>query len=195
MRRAGALARLSLLWAGVCLGAQLAFASGGIEVGDARLQADASVYRLDADFRIELPPEIEDLVNRGIAVHFRLSFELVRERRYWFNREVAEASQEFRLTYHPITRSFRVSSGLLHQNFNSLDAALRSIARVRGWAVADDHDINPRKAYRAALRLELDRSLLPKPFQLQVFTTDAWTLDSGEHRWIHPPAAPADAKP
>lgn len=187
-------ARLAIICSGLCLGAQLALAAGGIELGEARLQPDQKVYRLDADFSIALPPEIEDLVSRGIAVHFRLSFELVRERRYWFNREVAEASQEYRLTYHPITRSYRVSTGLLHQNFDSLAAALRSIARVRGWAVAEDVDVNPRKAYRASLRLELDRSLLPKPFQIQVFTTDAWTLDSGEYRWIHPPAGDAEAK-
>lgn len=174
---------LAALAAALCLSAQLAVAAGGIEVVEARLSADDAGYRLDADFRITLPPEIEDLINRGIAVHFALSFDLIRERTYWFNRTVSEQRREIRLVYHPITRSYRVSTGLLHQSFDSLEAALRSIARVRGWAVAELAAVNPRKVYRASLRLELDRALLPRPFQLQVIATDAWTLDSGEHRW------------
>ena len=174
---------LAALAAALCLSAQCAFAAGGIEIAEAQLDHDDSGYRLDADFRITLPPEIEDLINRGITVHFALSFDLIRERSYWFDRTVTEQRRDIRLTYHPITRSYRVSTGLLHQSFDSLDAALRSIARVRGWAVAEPGAINPRNVYRASLRLELDRALLPRPFQLQVIATDAWTLDSGEHHW------------
>lgn len=174
------LTAVALTCAIACAGAA---AADGVEVRDASLYVDASGYRLDAQFGIELPPEIEDLVARGIAVHFALDFEIIRERRYWFDRSVAERHQDFRLTYHPITRSYRVSSGMLQQGFDTLDEALRSIARVRGWAVADPTAMNPNKEYRASLRLSLDRSLLPKPFQLQVFATDAWTLDSGEYRW------------
>lgn len=174
---------LAGLAAALCLSAQLAIAAGGIEVIDAQLAPGEAAYRLDADFQITLPPEIEDLINRGIAVHFALSFDLIRERKYWFNRTVSEQRREIRLIYHPITRSYRVSTGLLHQSFDTLDAALRSIARVRGWAVAELAAVNPRKVYRATLRLELDRGLLPRPFQLQVIATDAWTLDSGEYHW------------
>lgn len=164
------------------------WAADGIDVRDARLHRGEAVVRLDADFGIALPPEIEELVDRGIAIHFSLQFELIRERRYWFNRTVVERSQEFRLTYHPITRSYRVSSGLLHQSFDTLDSALRTIGRVRAWEVVDAVAVNPNKRYRASLRLELDRTLLPRPFQLQVFATDDWTLDSGEHRWEFDPA-------
>lgn len=173
--------------AAACLLPAHAVADGGVRVDAATIRVDEDAYLLDADFAIELPEEFDDLVSRGIAVHFALEFELVREREWWFNRTVSKRRQLYRLSYYPITRSYRLSSGPLQQSFDSLDEALRSLARVRGWPVAAWGDLSLRKAYRAGVRLELDRSLLPKPFQLKVLSTDAWTLDSGWHYWTYQP--------
>jgi hypothetical protein len=160
-----------------------------IELRDARLYAEDGAHRLDSDFAITLPQEVEELVARGIEVQFTLDFQLVRERRYWFNRSVVERRQQLRLSYHAITRSYRVSSGLLHQSFDSLDAALRRIGRVRGWEVAAAGELRPDKNYRVSLRLALDRTALPRPFQLQVLASDAWKLDSGIRHWVYLPGA------
>ncbi|MDR3323251.1 MAG: DUF4390 domain-containing protein, partial [Zoogloeaceae bacterium] len=55
----------------------------------------------------------------------------------------------------------------------------------------------PGDAYRAGLRLALDVSQLPKPFQVASLTSRDWNLDSGWTRWnfvvpapVAPPAAP-----
>ena len=173
--------------AAACLLPPHAVADGGVRVDAATIRVDEDAYLLDADFTIELPEEFDDLVSRGIAVHFALEFELVRVRDWWFNRSVSTRRQLYRLSYYPITRSYRLSSGPLQQSFDSLDAALRSLARVRGWPIASWGDLSLRKEYRAGVRLQLDRSLLPKPFQLKVLSTDAWTLDSGWHRWVYQP--------
>ena len=48
-------------------------------------EADGGVV-LDAQFDFELPPVLEDAVNRGIALYFIIEFEMHRERWYWFDR-------------------------------------------------------------------------------------------------------------
>lgn len=170
-----------------CLLPAHAAADGGVRVDAVAIHAEDDAYLLNADFSIDLPDEFDDLVSRGIPVHFALEFDLVRERDWWFNRTVITRRQLYRLSYYPITRSYRLSSGPLQQSFDSLDAALRSLARVRDWPVAVWGDLSLRKEYRAGVRLVLDRSQLPKPFQLKVLSTDAWTLDSGWHYWIYRP--------
>lgn len=134
---------------------------------------------LSAQFAFEPSPALEDAVRRGIPVYFSIDFELVRTRWYWFNRTLASATLGYRLSYSPLTRQFRLSRGALAQPFDTLDEALATVRTVRGWkvagrAVAESHDhLLPR------VRLRLDTTMLPKPFQVDSLTNHDWALASG----------------
>jgi len=51
---------------------------------------------LDAQFDFELPPVLEDAVNRGIALYFVVEFELFRPRWYWFDKKLIDETRTFR---------------------------------------------------------------------------------------------------
>ena len=133
---------------------------------------------LDADFDFELPYVLEDAVNRGIALYFVIDFELYRERWYWFDRQLAQRSLTYRLTYSALTRQYRLARGSLALPFDSLAEALNAMRRVRGWKVLERGTLKPDEDYRAQLRMRLDTSQLPKPFQINAFTNRDWTLAS-----------------
>lgn len=146
---------------------------------------------LNATFEFELPQALEEAVQKGIALYFNIEFELFRKRWYWFDRMVASQTLVYRLSYSPLTRQYRLARGGLSQPFDSLDEALALVKSVRNWKVMDRAQLSPRDDYEAQVRMRLDVSQLPKPFQVNAITSREWSLAS-DWREVR---VPADLQP
>src|SRR5438445_9695807 len=149
-----------------------------IEVRAAELRAVEDGLVLDADFEFELTPRLAEVVANGVPLYFVVEFELGRRRWYWLDENAASKKFQLRLSYHPLSRQYRLSTGLLQQNFASLDEALNVLKRVRNWLVVDRTVGFSDADYEAALRMRLDTTLLPKPFQLSALTSRELHLES-----------------
>lgn len=149
-----------------------------IEVRDAQLHATEEGLVLDADFDFELSPRLSDVVANGVPLYFRVDFELTRRRWYWFDESAASKRLQLRLSYHALSRQYRLSTGLLQQSFATLDEALNVLKRIRNWLVVDRTVTFDEADYDAAVRMRLDPTLLPKPFQLSALTSRDLQLDS-----------------
>jgi len=171
----------------------------GITLLDPRIEAESETsYVLSSAAKIDFNSRLEEAVEKGIPLFFTLEFVLERPRWYWSDLTVARASQTWRLSYHALTRQYRLTTGSLHQTFPDLASALRQLARVHRWQIVDKA-LEPGETLNASLRLRLDTSQLPKLFQVSAsFTGSArneWLLDSGRLHWKYTvPAAttPAD---
>lgn len=137
---------------------------------------DALVLR--ADFGFELTQRMEEALNHGVSLYFVVECELVRPRWYWFDEKTATAKMTLRLVYHTLSRQYRVWRGSLYQNFATLEEALRTLGAVRDWAVVERENLKPDEAYIAMVRMRLDTTQLPKPFQVSAFVSSEWTLAS-----------------
>jgi hypothetical protein len=144
---------------------------------------------LNATFEFELPQALEEAVQKGIALYFNIEFELFRKRWYWFDRMVASQTLVYRLSYSPLTRQYRLARGGLSQPFDSLDEALALVKSVRNWKVMDRAQLSPRDDYEAQVRMRLDVSQLPKPFQVNAITSREWSLAS-DWREVRVPVDP-----
>jgi hypothetical protein len=133
---------------------------------------------LNATFEFELPQALEEAVQKGIALYFNIEFELFRKRWYWFDRMVASQTLVYRLSYSPLTRQYRLARGGLSQPFDSVEEALALVKSVRNWKVVDRAQLSPRDDYDAQVRMRLDVSQLPKPFQVNAITSREWNLAS-----------------
>lgn len=162
-----------------------------IEVANPQIAAGDDGYALSADFGFELNPRLEEAVNKGVTLHFVADFELSRPRWYWLDEKLGSRSQTFRLSYHALTRQYRLSTGGLHQSFASLSDALRVLTHLRNWTVIERSDklVRSGEPYQAALRLRLDVNQLPRPFQITALGNRDWSLGSDWLRWqaILPP--------
>lgn len=161
--------------------------AGPLGVRQAQLEASDEGYELNAEFAVELPAAVAEAIGKGIVLHFTAEFELSRARWYWFDEVVARRREVYRLSYQPLARQYRLSVGGLHQSFGSLDEAVHQLGRLRRWVRIDRHEVAAGKVYQAAVRLELDTSQLPKPFQLTALANSVWDLDSRWHRWTFRP--------
>ena len=162
----------------------------GIEVNQLSLDAVDEGYAVNAQFDVELTPRLEEALQSGVALYFVVEFELVRPRWYWFDERSVASRLQYRLTYHALSRQYRLWTGMLHQPFGSLAEALRVLGRVRSWVVLDKDQVTVGRTYQAGVRMQLDTTQLPKPFQLSVITSRDWTLDSDWKRFSFTPLAP-----
>ncbi len=184
-------------WISALLAAVLAMAlaspllaqAADIHVTRAQLAPSDEGYVLDAEFAINLGPRLEEVVTHGIALYFVTEFELSRPRWWWADERVTGRTQTHRLFYHALTRQYRVSTGALYQNFSTLDEALGVISNLRNWSVADKALMQAGEPYSAQLRMKLDLTQLPKPFQVTSIGNKDWAISAEIKRWsfIGPP--------
>lgn len=172
-----------LLAASAAFGAQ----PHGIEVRSASFAAVDDHYILDADIDIVLSAPLEDALNKGIPLYFVLDFELVRPRWYWFNDRAIAREQQYRLSYNALTRQYRIGVGAFYQNFPTLKEALQVMSKVRRREEPEPGALNKGTPYTAGLRLRLDTSQLPKPFNLNALGSREWSLGSDWFRWTVTP--------
>lgn len=158
-----------------------------IEVRSAAIALREDTYALDADFDITLTPTLEEILAKGVALNFLLELDLIRPRWYWLNDKVASVTQQYKLSYNSLTRQYRISLGTLFQNFATAGEAVRFISRVRNLPVVERSALQPGVTYQAAVRLRLDVSQLPKPFQITALGSREWNLHSDWYRFAVTP--------
>ncbi len=155
-------------------------ASDGISVGAVQMQRapESAGWVVSADFRVELAAHQQDAINRGVTLPFSLEFELLRPRWYWWDARAVEAQRVLRLSYHALTREYRLTGDDWMRSYETLGQALAALGQVRNWRVMDIGKMQPGILFEARMRLRLDSSLLPKPFQISALTSRDWTLQS-----------------
>ena len=143
-----------------------------IEVRDVALRSVEDGMALDADFEFELTPRLAEVVATGVPLYFSVEFELTRRRWYWFDDTAASRSIHLRLSYHALSRQYRLSTGPLQQSFPTLEEALNVLKRVRNWLVVDRA---VRMAGNRPAGVSTDRIPLPPP-PATAFTTRGYPM-------------------
>lgn len=185
----------------ICLGFIVALACaapGGaradeIDVVDARLAASDEGLLLSADFAFDFGPRLQEAVANGVPLHFVVEFEMTRPRWWWFDEATASRQTQWRLSYHALSRQYRLSSGALHQYFGSLEEALDAMRRLRNWLVLERSVQLTGAQYEVAVRMRLDTAQLPRPLQVSALTNRELRLESSWRRFLYVPPNPAAA--
>ncbi|MDH5222015.1 MAG: DUF4390 domain-containing protein [Betaproteobacteria bacterium] len=171
-----------------------------IDIVDVRLASTEEGLILSADFAFEFSRPLQEAVANGVPLHFLVEFELTRPRWYWFDEVTASRRTQWRLSYHALSRQYRLSTGALHQNFAHLEDALDVMRRLRNWQVLERSVRMTGSTYDAAVRMRLDTAQLPRPLQVSALTNRELRLESAWKTIIFQPSqtalpAPASAPP
>ncbi len=150
-----------------------------IEIVQAQLEATDEGYKLSSSFSFELKRVLEDALNRGMPLYFTTDVELTRPRWYWFNENSLRASHTIRVSYNVLTRQYYAATvGSMRQNFATLEDAMSLVRRPSRWLVAEKEALKPGGTYQVAVRMRLDVTQLPKPFQVNAMNDSDWRLSS-----------------
>lgn len=153
-----------LLW----LVVSTAASAQGVEVMRLAATRDADAVALEYQLRVALPRTAEEAVQRGVPIYFAAQATLWRNRWYWRDERIARERREWRLSYQPLTSSWRVSQGGLGQSFPSLTEALASITQSAGWRLADAAAVEGDGRYYVEFDWRLDTAQLPRPLQIGI---------------------------
>jgi hypothetical protein len=159
-----------------------------IAVRNAELTIEEGDLLLSTDFSVAFTPPLEEALEKGVALYFTLEFELSRSRKFWFDEKTAQWSTSYRVSYTSLTRQYRVAvGGQLGTTLETLEDVERYIGHVARRPVARADVLTSGARYEAAVRLRLDTSQLPKPFQVSALASKEWQLDSNWHTWAFTP--------
>ncbi len=157
-----------------------------IFVQSVELRADEGEYYLSATFNIGLTPTVKQALNKGVPLYFVVEFELIYPRwytLYFWNKRIAWLEQSYRLSYNALTRQYRLSYGVLQKSFDTLEDALAVLGGIMDQSIVVDSGLDTEKVYEAQVRMRLDTTRLPKPFQIDSLGSDDWDVSSSWFRW------------
>jgi len=163
----------------------------GIKIKSFELERIDSDWLLNATFEIELSSGLEDAVQKGVVLYFQTEFDLTRSRWYWFDEKPAIAQRQTRLSYQPLTQQYRIASEGFTFSAKTISEALQAVGSIGGWRVIEGNQLEAGKSYTAALRMTLDLSKLPKPFQVNALNNRDWNVSSDWLRFPFSPAGPS----
>ncbi len=158
--------------------------AAGIAIEHAELTPVEDAYHLEADMAVEFGPEVEEAVNKGVALSFLVEFVLMESRSYWFDEEASSASQTIRLSYHALSRQYLINAGSHQTTYPTLAEALKELGHLQDWPVVEKSQIKKGASYYAMLRMRLDHNRLPKPLQVSAIGSAKWNLISDRYRWV-----------
>ena len=167
-RRPGAWLSAPLVWLALAVLslASPPVAAQGVEVVELHTLRDESAVSLDYQLRVSLPAGVEGAALRGVPIYFTAQASLWRSRWYWRDERVARVTRQWRLSFQPLTSTWRVSQGGLGQSFGSLPEALSTITRSASWRIAEARDVDPDSRHYVEFDWQLDTTQLPRPMQI-----------------------------
>lgn len=186
------------------LGVTAAIADG-IEVKKAEARLTSEGYLLSAEFEIQLPPQVEEALKRGVTLYFESELSVHRSRWYWMDSEIASYTQTSKLSFNTLTQQYRLTRGGLYQSFLSLPDALRILGRqvappieiasldMSGGGYLS-RLIKKGSQIGATAWMSLDITQLPKPMQMSALTSDQWKVTSARFHWDITPEPPGEEK-
>lgn len=185
---------LALVWVLACGLSAQAQTPPPVEVVSLAATRNAEVVSLDYQLRVTLPPAVEEAARRGVPLYFVASASLWQPRWYWRDKRIARERREWRLSFQPLTSTWRVSQGGLGQSHATLTEAMAMFTRSTGWRIADAAQAEADGKHYVEFEWVLDTSQLPRPLQIGVTGVGAggdWAL--GVERTMKLEAVPAPA--
>lgn len=141
---------------------------------------------INTRFQTELPEQLRNALKQGVALDFILTYQLDKPKMASYRHKLSSwvgssNAVNYRLSYHPITGRYRISVGTFSTEYNNLDTALKGVGAIANWHVLSEGALEnvAAKDVAASVRLSLNTSKLPKPFQINALTSRNWDLDSG----------------
>jgi hypothetical protein len=130
---------------------------------------------INADVRFGINEVVRDAAERGVPLYFTADIVLTRSRWWWLDHTEVDTSLTLRIVYNALTRQWRAGVGELSLPTGSLDDAMDLIRHIRNWDVGSSQNLSTGVQYNGKLRVRLDTSLLPRPFQVNALNSSSWT--------------------
>jgi len=138
---------------------------------------------LDTRFSANLTRDARDALDGGVPLTLELQVRIIRPRRWWWDAEVVELTQNQELRYHALSRRFVVHN----RNTGERRTYFRRDVALAAWTTMDNvflinrRNLDPGERYEVQARVRLNLDALPHPLRTVAFVSPDWRLVS---EWI-----------
>lgn len=144
---------------------------------------------LNTKFNINFPEELKYILIQGVPIFFNLTYSIktsiFSSYRFKIKRLLNRDAYviEYKLVYNPFTKKYLViRKNEYYFEHKDLNDALKTIGRIFNWEIKVDFNNIAKKNPHVLVKLSLNISKLPKPYQIKAITTNFWDLDS---KWVN----------
>jgi Domain of unknown function (DUF4390) len=163
-------------------------AESAVQWGELQIERGEDGIYLNTNLEFELSSSLEDALNHGLPLTFVLQAEVMRERWYWYDKQLSLTQRYIRLSYQPLSRRWRVqvstqalgASGLgvtLGNSYDSLSDAMQAVKKINRWRIAGLDTLDKSSKQRLDLRFRLDLSQLPQALQFGNQASSDWNIN------------------
>ena len=180
-------------WLAAALAVMLAPAVADFKAAEVRPKFAPAALALGGRLELDLTPNVEEALAKGIPLEVIFTVRLYRERKLLWDRRIAEWTFKRELRYHALSGQYLIGSGLPHpgdapeetvtESFNSLPEALRQMGALDELKLPLPGTAAPAGVHTVEIRAYLDIEALPAPLRPVAYTSLAWRLNSGWSTW------------
>ncbi len=150
----------------------------GIELATLKVARRDGALTLEFAVRINLTRTVDDALSRGVPIYFVAEADVYRNRWYWRDERIARVARSWRLSYQPLTGSWRLGLGGLNQTYPTQSEAVAAMSRMANWRLVDTSQLDPESRHYVEFSYRLDTSQLPSPMQIGVGGQSEWALST-----------------
>lgn len=177
--------RLRYITGLVCLLISLQTNADGVTIEHASGRVRDSIYLMDAKINYTLSDSVLEAIAHGIQLHFDVTVEVRRGRKWLWDDVVKSVTLGYVLHYQPLSNNYLVtdlSSGDV-ETLQELDEALQFLGTISDYPLIAGTDIEPDSDYRCYIMSELKITTLPLPLQPLAYISPQWHLTSQWYEW------------
>lgn len=154
----------------------------------AQIERVNDVYYLNAELQYQLGEPLLEALHNGVKLGFEVQIEILRERRWRWDRSEAEISQRYRLEFHALSQLYvltHMNTGV-QRAFYRLGSALQAMGDIKALPLLDSGLIDDREPHYLRMRSLLRVDELPLPLRVRGYVAREWRPGSDWYRWPLP---------
>lgn len=164
-------------------------AAANIEVRSANDRVENQIYVIDARLAYELSGTALEALDNGVPLTVSVEIEIQRNRDFWWNEEIAQIRQKYRLEHHTLSDQYILTdlATRTRRNFPSVEEAIEGLGELKSIPLGELRELRNGGPYLLRLRSRLDISELPTPLRPLAYLSPQWRLSSGWFEWTFEP--------
>jgi hypothetical protein len=155
------------------------------EVTQAEIKLQGESYVFSTKIVYNLSEKANDALQNGVPLFWNLQVKLQQQRKLIWNKTLLDAEIRYRIQYHALLNMYRVineGNGDVY-NFSTLSAALDLMSVVIDIPLMVRNELDPKKHYLCAVKVNFDRDALPLPLRPIAYIDPQWYLSSDWTLW------------
>ena len=135
---------------------------------------DGKQIQIEYELNYQMHEEFERIIDKGISINILEEIKIIKERDYFFDKEIASQKNYKRIEYHPLIKKYYFYERSEKKSYLSLNELIVDINKKRELQLKiDKKDINN---HLLIINWRIEQNSLPKSLQLNLKKPDWFVL-------------------